>query len=428
MFRVLTSLTALFSSTLLLLLANGMLGSLLGLKLAQDSASPFAAAVVMAGYYVGLVVGFWVSVRIIQNVGHIRAFAAFCAVNISTTLILSMTDTAVVWALLRFVMGLSMMGTYMVIESWINERATTEIRGQVFAIYLVVSYAAIGGGQFLLGLDDGTGRTLLILSALLFALCLLPVALTRAMVPSPMEAVSFNMGRLFKVAPHAVYGCLAAGLVTGAFYALGPTYAFAQQESSSFVGLFMGLTIFGGLLLQWPFGYLSDHFKRRTILRILSAALAVISIALLFVTHLQVWSVFLAALWGGIAFTIYPISVAYANDRIEPEESVPAAGVLLMAYSGGAAVGPLLASGLMHLTGTSGLFLFSALTAMVLSLLEARRRGAKRVSVDDQGDYIPVPRTSVVINQLDPRAEEVTEDLTEDPESESSEKAVEGAI
>ncbi len=428
MFRVLTSLTALFSSTLLLLLANGMLGSLLGLKLAQDSASPFAAAVVMAGYYIGLVAGFWVSVRIIQRVGHIRAFAAFCAVNISTTLILSMTDTAVVWALLRFVMGLSMMGTYMVIESWINERATTEMRGQVFAIYLVVSYAAIGGGQFMLGLDDGNARTLLILSALLFALCLLPVALTRAMVPSPMQAVSFNIGRLFKVAPHAVYGCLAAGLVTGAFYALGPTYAFAQQESSSFVGLFMGLTIFGGLLLQWPFGYLSDHFKRRTILRVLSAALAVISIALLFVTHLQVWSVVLAALWGGMAFTIYPISVAYANDRIEPEESVPAAGVLLMAYSGGAAVGPLLASGLMHLTGTSGLFLFSALTAMVLSLLEARRRGAKKVSVSDQGDYIPVPRTSVVINQLDPRAEEVTEDLTEDSESEPSEKAVEGVI
>ena len=147
MLRVLTSLTALFSSTLLLLLANGMLGSLLGLKLAQESASPFAAALVMAGYYVGLVVGFWVSVRIIQSVGHIRAFAAFCAVNISTTLILSMTDNALVWALLRFVMGVSMMGTYMVIESWINERATTEIRGQVFAIYLVVSYAAICGGS-----------------------------------------------------------------------------------------------------------------------------------------------------------------------------------------------------------------------------------------------------------------------------------------
>src|SRR5690554_3335652 len=272
----------------------------------------------------------------------------------------------------------------------------------------------ICGGQFMLGLDDGNARTLLILSALLFALCLLPVALTRAMVPSPMEAVSFNMGRLFRVAPHAVYGCLAAGLVTGAFYALGPTYAFEQQESSSFVGLFMGLTIFGGLLLQWPFGYLSDHFKRRTILRILSAALGAISIGLLFVSHYQAWSVFLAALWGGVAFTIYPISVAYANDRISPEESVPAAGVLLMAYSGGAAVGPILASGVMHITGTSGLFLFSAATAMVLSLLEARRRGAKKVSVDDQGDYIPVPRTSVVINQLDPRAEEeVDEDQVE---------------
>src|SRR5690554_8184117 len=129
-----------------------------GLKLAEYSAIPFDTAVAILGCYADLNVGFWVIVRIIQNVGHIRAFAAFCAVNISTTLLLSMTDTALVWALLRFVMGLSMMGTYMVIESWINERATTEIRGQVFAIYLVVSYAAIGGGQFMLGLDDEIGR------------------------------------------------------------------------------------------------------------------------------------------------------------------------------------------------------------------------------------------------------------------------------
>lgn len=408
MLPVLTSISALLSSVLLLWLANGLLGSLLGLKLAQVSATPFSAALVMAAYYLGLVTGFRMAVSIIKRVGHIRAFAAFCSVNIATTIILSMTDIPFAWILLRFGMGLSMMGTYMVIESWINERATPNVRGQVFAIYLVVSYGALGGGQFLLGFDDGTGHQLMMVTALLFSLCLLPVALTRSMVPAPLEQVTLNVRQLYDAAPHAIYGCLAAGLVTGAFYGLGPTYAFEQTGDNNYVGLFMGVTVFGGLLLQWPLGWLSDHFKRRLIIQMLGISLAVTSSALVFLSlpMLMYLGLAIAALWGGFAFTIYPVAVAYANDRIAPEESVPAAGVLLVAYSMGAALGPLMASAVMFVTAASGLFLFSAAVGGILALLEIHRRGAIRVSVADQGDYIPVPRSSAVIAQLDPRTED----------------------
>lgn len=408
MISVLSSLIALFTSVALLWLANGLLGTLLGLKLAQLSSTPFAAALVMSGYYLGLVAGFRLAVKIIKRVGHIRAFTAFGAINITTTLVLTMTDMPAAWVALRFGMGLSMMGTYMVIESWINERATANIRGQVFAIYLLVSYSALGGGQFMLGLDDGTGRSLLIIVALLFALCLLPVALTRSMVPAPLETVGFDVRSLFNAAPHAIFGCLAAGLVTGAFYGLGPTYAFEQTQESSYVGLFMGVTVLGGLLLQWPLGLLSDRFKRRTILRVLGTLLGGVSIGMLFVSvpTTRYLGLMLAAIWGGLAFTIYPVAVAYANDRIPAEESVMAAGVLLMSYSLGAALGPIFASVVMYFTQANGLFLFAAIVGISLSLLEARRRGAIKVSVDEQGDYIPVPRSSAVISQLDPRAEE----------------------
>ena len=408
MISVLSSLLALFTSVLFLWLANGLLGTLLGLKLAQMSNTPFAAALVMAGYYFGLVAGFRLAVRVIRRVGHIRAFAAFCAVNIITTLVLTMTEQLTAWVALRFGMGLAMMGTYMVIESWINERATARIRGQVFAIYLLVSYGALGGGQFFLGLDDGTGRTLLILTALLFALCLLPVALTRSMVPAPLEQESLNVREFYQAAPHAIYGCIAAGLVTGAFYGLGPTYAFEQTQDAQYVGLFMGVIVFGGLLLQWPLGWLSDHFKRRTILQVLGICLMLVSSVVVFFVLPMPWyaGLMVAALWGGLAFTIYPVAVAYANDRISPEQSVSAAGVLLVAYSLGAACGPLLASLVMYATNASGLFIFSATVGAILALLEMHRRGAIQVEVEDQGDYIPVPRSSAVIAQLDPRAEE----------------------
>lgn len=404
MLATLISLTALLTTVLLMLLGNGLLGSLLGLKLAQTGAAPLASALVMSGYYAGLVAGALLCTSIIRQVGHIRAFAAFCASNISLTLLLSLTDLPAVWVLLRFLTGLSMMGAYMVIESWLNERADASMRGRVFSVYMVVSYTGLGGGQFLLGLSD-TSNTLFILAALLFSLCLLPIVLTRAVIPKPMAQVSFNIRHLFRLAPHAIYGCVAAGLVNGAFYALGPVYAFAREGDAALVGAFMGVTIFGGLLLQWPLGLLSDRFKRRLIMQLLGLALAVASL-LQFSLHSLLLELIVACLWGGLAFTIYPVAVAYANDRISADELVPAAGALLMAYSGGAALGAIGASQVMRAAGAGGLYLFCALIGLLLALLVARRRGAERVATPDQGSFIPVPRTSTVINQLDPRAEE----------------------
>lgn len=408
MVKTLFSLSALLLTTLFMLLGNGLLGSLLGLKLTQAGEGPVVAGLVMSGYYAGLVTGAMLCIRIIRQVGHIRAFAAFCAINIATTLMLTLSQQAGIWIALRFATGMSMMGSYMVIESWLNERAEASMRGRVFSIYMLVSYTAIGGGQFLLALNNKGGLDLFVISALLFAFCMLPVVLTRAVVPQPMQAAEFDLRHLFRLAPHAVYGCLAAGFIAGAFYALGPVYALKQLGGSRLVGTFMAVTIFGGLLLQWPLGMLSDRFKRRIIMQVLGIGLAVASIGLLFSTDWLLALLVVAAVWGGLAFTIYPVAVAYANDRVSPEELVPAAGALLISYSVGSALGPIVAGFAMKTSGPAGLYLFSAIVGLILTLLLARRRGAEKVPVAEQGDYMAVPRTSTVITQLDPRADDDT--------------------
>ncbi len=409
MLATLFSLTALLSAALLMLLGNGLLGSLLGLKLTQAGAGPLATAMVMTGFYAGLVTGAQLGSKAIRRVGHIRAFAAACSVNVTTTLLLTLTTSASLWAVLRFGTGISMMASYMVIESWLNERSEASMRGRVFSIYQVVTYLAIGGSQFLLGLDAESGHRLLVVSALLFSICLLPIALTKAVIPAPLEKADLNLKALFSKAPHAFYGCLAAGLLNGAFYALGPTYIFSQTGDASSVGVFMGVTIFGGLLLQWPLGLLSDRYKRRRIMQVLGLATAITSLLLLLTGQWLFVELGVALIWGGLAFTIYPIAVAYANDRIETDELVPAAGALLIFYGVGAATGPLLAGLSMKVGGAQGLYLFCALIGLVLTLLVAQRRGADKVSVADQGDYVPVTNTSTVITQLDPRSEEEEE-------------------
>lgn len=406
MLNTLFSLVALFFATFFMLLGNGLLGSLLSLKLTQFGVGPIAIAMVTSGYYVGLVTGVFLCSRIIRMVGHIRAFAAFCATNIVTTLLLTLLGGATAWTLLRFGTGLSMMGAYMVLESWLNERADASSRGRVFSIYMVVSYGGIGISQFLLGYSHLADQSLFVLSALLFALCMLPVVLTRIPIPTLKEYVRFDIRNLYHLAPHAIYGCIAAGLINGAFYAMGPVYAFQREGSNDVVGLFMGLTIFGGLILQWPLGLLSDRFKRRLILLGLGIGMALGSLLLLPTRMSLPVELAIAVIWGGLAFTIYPVAVAYANDRIDAKDLVPATGALLMAYSAGAALGPLLAGLAMRTTGSSGLYLFTCLAGLAMALLVARRRGAERVFVEDQGDYLPLPRTSAVITQLDPRSED----------------------
>ncbi|HET9680116.1 MAG TPA: MFS transporter, partial [Gammaproteobacteria bacterium] len=340
--ETLISLTSLFLAVLLMMLGNGLLGSLLGLKLAQAGASPLAAGVVMAGYYLGLVIGAFVCQGIVRRVGHIRAFAAFGAINVATVMLLALTTATPVWVALRIITGITMMGLYMVVESWFNERAERRVRGRVFSLYMAVSFAGLGGGQFLLAMNDIASLDLFLVAGMLFSLCLVPVALTRAVHPQPVEATRFDIRHLFQLAPYAVIACSCAGLVNGAFYALGPVYAYATLSGAAGTGAFMGVTIIGGLLLQWPVGLLSDRFDRRTIMALLSIAVAVLSLLLLLLESALFWQLVIALLWGGLAFTVYPVAVAYANDHIEPQDIMPAAGALLLSYGIGAAMGPLL--------------------------------------------------------------------------------------
>lgn len=403
--ETLASLTALFLAVLLMMLGNGLLGSLLGLKLAQDGASPLAAGIVMTGYYLGLVTGAFVCERIIRRVGHIRAFAAFGAINIATVMLLALISVLPVWMALRFITGIAMMGLYMVVESWFNERAERDMRGRVFSLYMVVSFAGLGGGQFLLAMNNVHSLDLFLVVGLLMSLCLVPIALTRAVHPQPVAAVRFDIRQLFQRAPLSVIACIGAGLVNGAFYALGPVYAYAILPGAAGTAAFMGITIFGGLLLQWPVGLLSDRVDRRTIMALLSVAVAVLSLLLVLLQSWLPGQLLMALLWGGLAFTVYPVAVAYANDHIESSNIVPAAGALLLSYSAGAAAGPVLAGLSMNLVGPVGLYWFAAVISLLTAMAIYWRHEREAVSVAEQSHYIPMPRTSPVISQMDPRLE-----------------------
>lgn len=139
----------------------------------------------------------------------------------------------------------------------------------------------------------------------------------------------------------------------------------------------------------------------------LYAALGVVSLAVIAVTgYSDRGLVALAALFGGVSFTLYPLAVAHANDYIEPADLVPASGGLLLAYSIGSAIDPLGASGLMSQLGAAGLFAFTGAIGLVsIGFALWRIRSRSPLPGEEQGPFVALPRTGPVASELDPRGE-----------------------
>jgi MFS family permease len=206
------------------------------------------------------------------------------------------------------------------------------------------------------------------IACILFSLALVPVALSRRSKPHIVKPQRFNMRRLIRVSPVGVIGCVASGLITGAFYGLGPVYATQSGLSTAEISIFMGLCIIGALVVQVPIGRLSDLLGRRLMnVAILLGTALVSGLFLTTVTDDRMMLFALVTLYGGLSFSIYTLANAHANDLVSQEERVPVAANLLLAYSVGAVAGPLISALMMDGIGHDGLFWFSALVSLIMA-------------------------------------------------------------
>lgn len=339
----------------------GALTSIVSVRLDAAGIPSLLIGAVTAGYYLGLTVGSLQAYRLIGRVGHIRAFSAFAAALSAAVLGHAFAVDPVLWGVLRVVEGYCMAGLFVCVESWLNQGARADTRGQVLAFYMIVLYGAQGAGQYLLTVPDPHGHVQFVLVSMLVSVALLPVALTRQSPPCLPEVSPFGIGHLYRTSPLGFMGTVMSGLVGGALYGLGPVYVrrlgYDLGDSASFVSA----SILGGMLLQWPLGKLSDVFDRRLVLAALFAALIAVSLFMTVAPPLG-FPVLVAgvALFGGITFALYPICVAHTNDFLTPAEMVSASGGMVLGYSAGAIVGPFIASAAMTAFDVAGLFLFAA--------------------------------------------------------------------
>ncbi len=402
----------------LLALGTGLVGILLPIRMDVEGVTTQVAGYVMSAYYAGFVLGSLWAQRIIQRVGHIRAFAAFAALLTAAVMVHALVFEVAVWGLMRAVVGLCMAGLYAVIESWLNVRSSNELRGQVLSLYTITIYVSSSLGQFGVNLADAGGIQLFCLGALMTSLSLVPVVLTRVAGPELGHIKAMSLAEMFKASPLGTVGTAGAGVMSGSLYGLGAVYGADIGLSVLENSIFMGAPIVGGFLLQWPIGRLSDKFDRRTVLfGVLMAAVAASVLMSAFSVGNGGFILLTTAnfLLGGFLATIYPTAVAHAFDYIDRSQMVAANSGMLLAWAVGATAGPLVCSSVMGVTGPSGLFVFVAATAIALAgytRWRMSRRAAK--PADEQSKFVPVPSTSAIAGALDPRADPLPEFYYED--------------
>lgn len=408
------SVTSLLTGMAILLAGSGLIGTLLGLRAELEGFSETALGLVMSAFFLGFVLGAFVCPVLIRRVGHIRTFAAMAALSAAVALLYGLLVDPLAWWLLRLINGVALVGLYMVVESWLNQQAD-ENRGQVFAVYMMISLLALAAGQWAILLYGPADLASFALVAILFCIGLLPIALMRASQPAPVETPHLPFRRLFHTAPAGVVGAACSGAVTGAFWGLAAVYAVRSGLGANGVAAFISLSIVGGAVLQWPIGRWSDHRDRRAVMAWVALAGALAALLLVPASkHSALAFVIAGLLYGGFAFSLYGLSVAQTHDRLERAQAMEGTKGLLLINGVGAALGPIIVGLAMQYGGVHGFPLaLATLMLMLAGYTASRIRRSAAVPECERTRFVALTRTSAVALDMDPRLD--TEASPADP-------------
>ena len=400
-------LVSLFAGIALLLVGIGLLFPVLGLRAAMAEFPVWVTGLVMSAYFAGFMLGTFLCPALIRRVGYIRAFAAMASVASTMPLLHALLVDPWAWGLMRLVTGMCIVGLYMVIESWLNSLAPNEDRGKIFAAYMAVTHVGMALGQALILVGDRLGFVPFALASVLLSLALVPVTLTQVREPKPVDAPRLGLRNLYHTSPLGVVGATVAGLVNGALFGMGAVFAGRVGMSDAGIAAFMGATIIGGAVLQWPIGHYSDNRDRRGVIYGVCAIAGMLAAAGFFAAR---WSepvlIALGFVYGGFVFTIYGLAVAHVNDRLESSRLLEASGGLLLLYGIGAAIGPTAAGIIMDLLGPGSLMTYFAVLLIGLAVFAAHRmRVAPPLPAEAQSNYVSVAGGSQAVLKLDPRVE-----------------------
>lgn len=398
--RFLISFAALFLSVALLQVSSGTTGPLDALSGISLGFATEQIGLLGSAHFAGFFIGCWWAPRLIGDVGHSRAFAAFTATGAIGLLAHMLVVDAYAWALFRVMSGLCIAGCYTVIEAWLNARITNKTRGRTMGAYRLVDLGASMFAQLMIGFLEPASYVSYNLLAILCCAALFPLALTRMEQPPTPNAPRLRPRLAMERSPLAVAGVMVAGLSSASFRMVGPVYGQEVGLRPDQIGYFLAAFVLGGALAQFPVGWLADKYDRRHVLIGLSGAAMLSCGVTVLSADLGITAIFLAALVFGLTtFPIFSVSSAHAFDFAQDKEQVELAAALMLFFAIGAIFSPLISSALIAQIGPGALFAFVALGHLALIIFGLARMRV-RPTATEKTPYTYVPRTSFTIGRV----------------------------
>lgn len=396
MIKVLASSWPLLLGIMLLMVGNGLQGSLLGIRGSIEGFGTFELSVVTSSYFLGFLLGSRLVPSLIQKVGHVRVFAALGSIISAVLVLYPVLLDWHVWALMRVLIGLAFAGVYITAESWLNNASDNETRGQALSAYMIVQMLGIITAQVLIGYGDPLSFVMFVIPSVLVSFSFIPMLLAATQTPTFESQKPLSFHELFRISPLGCVGILISGGVFSAMFGMASIWGTLAELSVKQIALFTSALYVGGLILQYPMGWLSDRSDRRKMMLWMAVAgVVVMTPATLFA--LPFWAMLIvAAALGGITYPMYSLLIAYTNDFLTKEEMAAASAGMIFLNGFGAIFGPLVTGWLMGLVGPRGFFLFVGL----LYLIQACYAGWRMTRRSSPSGSAPIAPLSPVATSL----------------------------
>ena len=397
MFFVIKNSWALLFGMFLLMLGNGLQGTLLGVRGSIEGMSPQTMSWVMTGYFVGFLFGSQLTPNMIRRVGHVRVFAALGSLVSACLILYAAWTNPYFWFLLRIIVGFCFSGIYVVAESWLNDSSSNETRGQTLSAYLIVQMMGIVLAQAVLNFADPSGYMLFIIISVVVSLSFAPILLSVSPAPQFQTSKRMTLSQLWSISPLGVVGQFFLGAIFAALFGMASVYGTERGLTVKDISLFVAAIYFGGMILQYPIGWVSDRMDRRVLIFIVCSIGTFFSFAAnLFDSF--IWLLIVAFIIGGVSNPLYSLYIAYTNDYLEHDDMASASGGLIFLTGIGAIFGPSIVGWLLDAYGAASYFWFiGSVMAIMGSYALYRMTQTSSTAVEDTNAYAPITPTSTPV-------------------------------
>ena len=400
MFQVLQSSWSLLLGVGLLMVGNGLQGTLLGVRGDLEGFSTFEMSLVMAAYFVGFLGGSRMAPEMIRRVGHVRVFAALASLISSVMILYPALTDPYFWIIGRAIIGFCFSGVYVTAESWLNNAADNKSRGKALSLYMIVQMVGVVAAQGLMLVADPSGYTTFIIASVLISISFAPILLSISPTPAFDTTKPMPLIKLLKISPLGCVGMFLLGGVFSAQFGMSAVYGAQAGLTVAEISIFVGTFYVGAMLLQYPLGWLSDRMDRRLLILAVAFVGGIASLLGMVMGGYFPLLLVSAFIIGGATNPLYSLLIAHANDFLDHEDMAAAAGGMVFINGLGAIAGPVITGWLMSegILGPSGFFLYMAALMLVLAAYAAYRTTQRpTVAVEETGTMSPIYPSSTAL-------------------------------